>query len=411
MFNPQKIARYFLRFFTWVLPVVGAALVLSWVAVSLHRGWSASLRFWLPLLAGMVPSLGALLATYLLAARFVQRFYGIETLTEARQVIHRSLFGQFSFGPWRKVAGGMVDEAEGNILTRMGGPGSLVIYSDSAVLLQRAGRFTRVEQTGFAPLRDFETVYQVVDLRPRRWVYPVTALSREGIPITCQADISYQIDNEGVPSTEQVPFPVSERRAFRAATCSWIREADLPPEDRVMDWSKRIIISETEGNLRTILARYPLDQLIGLADPSSTNHREVIRQELEQMLKGAAPKLAGRILGVELGNIEVQDEIIQQRIDIWRAEWERWAIEREAVGKAKQAELLEDAKTRAQVMLLATITEAFQPMLAQQEAVTSKLVLARLFMVLSRAPSDPLTRVNLPKAAIGTLQLLKDLIV
>ncbi len=416
MFNPVRVARYFARVLALLLPILGASSFLSLIAVLLHReaDWLTSLaswQSWLAVLIGTLPSIVALLATYILAVRFVQHLYGIETTTEARGVVNRCLFGQFGFGPWLRVAGGLAENAKNHILTRVGGPGNLVVYNDSAVLLQQSGRFTRVVQKGFSRLEKFETIYHAVDLRPKRWVHPVIAMSKEGIPITCEADISYQLDSEGIACTEEVPFPISEQKVFQAATCTWIREANLPADSRVVDWSGRVIIGETEGNLRSILARYPLDQLIGLVNPGSTNPREEIRQELEERLKTAVPKLGVCVLGVELGNIEVQDEITKQWIEVWKADWERWAVEHEALGKAKQTELLENAKTRAQVMLLATITEAFQPLLDQQQAVTSKLVLARLFMALSRAPSDPLTRVNLPKEAISTLKQLKDLIV
>jgi hypothetical protein len=127
-------------------------------------------------------------------------------------------------------------------------------------------------------------------------------------------------------------------------------------------------------------------------------------------LEDSAPKLGARILNVELGDITVEDTITQQWAKAWKADWLRWATEREGLGRARQTAQLESAKTRAQVMLLSTITEALQPLLADQEDITSRLVLTRLFMVLSRAPSDPLTRVNLPKEAINTLKLLKELV-
>jgi regulator of protease activity HflC (stomatin/prohibitin superfamily) len=416
VFNPKKVAQFLTKLLAVLLPILGAVLVLSFVAEVYRRkiitvDQIISWRFWLGIALAVAPSIVALLAVYLLAVRFVQRLYGTTALAEAQGFVHHRLFGLWSFGPWLRVAGGILEGDRKHVLMRVGGPGHLVVYNDSAVLLEKGGRFTRVEGKGFVPLKPFEKALPAIDLRPQRWVYAVTAISKEGIPIVCEAEVNYQIDNEGLVPTEEVPFPISEDKIFQAATCTWIREANRPETTRIMDWGGRVIISETEGNLRTILARYPLDRLIGLMSPESENPREEIRQELEQRLKAAVPRLGARILGVELADIRVQDEVTQQWIDVWKAEWERWAIERRALGKAKQARQIEDAKTRAQVMLLASITEAFQPLVEQQQAVTSKLVLARLFMVLSRAPSDPLTRVNLPKEAIGTLQLLKDLIV
>jgi regulator of protease activity HflC (stomatin/prohibitin superfamily) len=415
MFNPKRAAQYLAHLLAPLLPLFGVILALSLTAQYLYRRADfpqlvTSWRFWLIVLGSIGPGILAVLGTYLLAVYFVRDLYGLDNTTEAQQVVRRLLFGQSSFGPWLKVAGGIAEGAEQHVLTRVGGPGNLVVYNDSAVLLEKSGRLTRVADKGFCQLEKFERIYWVVDLRPKRSVYPVSAMSKEGIPITCEAEINYQIDSPGLTPTEQVPFPVSEDKVFRAATCTWIREADRPTGSQIMDWSGRVIISETEGNLRTILARYPLDRLIGLASVGNENPREEIREELETRLKAAVPKLGARILEVALGDIEVEDEVTRQWVDAWKAEWARWAAEQEGRGKAEQAEQIENAKTRAQVMLLTTITEAFEPKVLQQQNVTARFILARLFMVLSRAPSDPLTRVSLPREAINTLKLLKDLL-
>jgi hypothetical protein len=120
--------------------------------------------------------------------------------------------------------------------------------------------------------------------------------------------------------------------------------------------------------------------------------------------------VGARLLGVELGDIKVQHQVTRQWIDAWKSEWERWTVERQAQGRARQTEQLENAKTRAQVMMLTSITEVLQPLVQEQQAVTARLVLSRLFMVLSRAPSDPLTRVNLPREALHTLELVRKLL-
>jgi hypothetical protein len=235
-------------------------------------------------------------------------------------------------------------------------------------------------------------------------------MSKEGIPVTCEADIAFQIDGGQQPPTEVEPYPATQEKVFTAATSAWIREASRIRQKRNMNWSDRVIF-EAECALRAILAQYTLDRLIGLMSPGTSNPREEIRAQLEEELSLQAPALGARILGVELGDIRAKDEVTQQWIEAWKSRWERWVTERQAMGKAKQAEQLENAKTRAQVMMLTTISEALRPLMQQEQIVTSKLVLTRLFMVLSRAPSDPLTRIYLPKEAMSTLQLLRDLIV
>ena len=133
-----------------------------------------------------------------------------------------------------------------------------------------------------------------------------------------------------------------------------------------MDWSGRVIISDTEGSSRSILSQYPLDRLIGLS-LDSANPREEIRQELEKQLRKSVPKLGAKILSVTLGDIKVDHEVTQQWIEAWQTRWERWATERQALGRAAQVEQVESAKTRAQVMMITNITEAFQSLLASEQ--------------------------------------------
>jgi regulator of protease activity HflC (stomatin/prohibitin superfamily) len=415
MINPAKMARFLGKLFLVLLlifaPILGLVLFTELrVADTSIRDVAGSWRFWLLVGRDLVPAVIALLGVYILAARFVQRLYRLSSLGEARSYVHHSLFGLWSFGPWLRSAEGVLEGGPEHVLNRLGGPGHLVIYNDSAVLLERAGKFMRVQGKGFLGLEPFERAYGVVDLRPLRRVHEVFALSKEGIQIVCEADISYQIDTEAQEPTEEEPYPASDETVFRAATCTWVREANRPQESRTMDWADRVILSEAEGTLRTLLARCTLDQLIGLTDPRDRNHREEIRAALEGELRAGVAKLGAQILGVELGDIRVADHVTQQWIDAWRARWEKWVTENLALGRALQVEKLEEAKTRSQVMMIKAISSAFRPMRKKEQAMSSRLILARLFMVLGRSASDPWTRVFLPPEALNTLKVLQDIV-
>jgi regulator of protease activity HflC (stomatin/prohibitin superfamily) len=355
-----------------------------------------------------VPAVVALLFVYSLAGSFVGALYKAESAKEARAFLRRCLFGQPSFGPWIRITEGASSGKREHLLHRIGGPGSLVIYTDSAVVTECAGRLTHVHHMGFPHLERFEKMYQIVDLRPKRSVHAVEAMSREGIPITCEADISYEIEKENVAPTKEKPFPVSDETVLRAVTASWIREADRPEDSRTLDWAGRVIISETEAGLRSIVSKYPLDQLIGLGFDGS-NPREEIRQALEKELRAAAPTVGARILKVDLGDFKVAHEITQQWIDAWRSTWESWATKQKALGRAKQIEQMERAKTQAQVMMLKAIIDALEPLQAEGQAASVQMVLDRMFMVMSRAAADPLTRVYLPREAAKTLQMLQEM--
>lgn len=417
MINPKKLAQYYGRILAVLMPFVGVMFVLALVTERYARQqpWSEmriTPELCLALGRDLLPLALALAGAYVLAVRFVQGVYGLPTFSEGREVLNRLLFGQRAFGPWIRASEGELDdkELEKHVLSRVGGPGSLVVYADTAAVLEKAGRFTQVLTSGFPRLAPFEKVYATVDLRPMHQQYPVEAMSKEGIRVTCEADISYQLDNSGLVPNKDRPFPVEDRTVFKAAMATWIREENRPATQQVMDWSGRVILSETEGNLRSILARYTLDQLVGLVPSQTGAYREEIRQELETALQHAVPKLGARLLKVELGDITVQDEIAQQWLQAWRARWTAWSAERQALGQAMRISRVEDAKTRAQAMMIAQVANTFQQMAQRQQALTSRLILSRLVMVFGQTCSEPFSRVHLPPETMNTLKMLQDMI-
>lgn len=242
----------------------------------------------------MLPALFMAWLVLLFGVQFVKAVYGLSSTKQARDHLMTGIFGEFSGGdsavrglpttwvvnelageifmrgPFVIVRDGKVVAGGGNDpVARIGGPGLLVVYTDSAVLLERAGQLTRVVGPGVAPLRRFEKVRDVIDLRPRKYAtykehktFNVGGMSREGIPIEWPVDVEYQINDQGWgfrPATDGTPYPFSEEAVLTAFTDHWLRGGD---GDDHLDWGDRIVVGDAEGGLRSIMARYPLDRLI-----------------------------------------------------------------------------------------------------------------------------------------------------
>ena len=156
-----------------------------------------------------------------------------------------------------------------------------------------------------------------MDLRPKRWVYTVEAMTREGILIEWEAEVLYQIAGGEEQPTEKSPYPFSEKDVFQAATCKWRREQSRTQD---MDWEGRVVIGDAEGILRSIVARRSLNQLIGLTEVEEQAAREAVQAELAQVLdRSIYPRLGARLLQVKLANLRVQDEVTQELIRVWKA--------------------------------------------------------------------------------------------
>jgi len=152
MFSPEKLTRFLSRFLAVLLPTLAVLFAMALVTELSHReAPRLNALFLLAVIRDMVPGIIALVAVDLLAARFVQALYKMKSLAEAISFMHRCLFGLSKFGPWLRVTEG-ASGGKDQVLNQAGGPGHLVIYNDSAVLLEKGGQFTRIEKKGFARL-------------------------------------------------------------------------------------------------------------------------------------------------------------------------------------------------------------------------------------------------------------------
>jgi len=420
MFNLKRILTYYGRIIRLFGPILLTLLSLAVLAVVLDPILAVVLDLGEPsplldlpievaVAIGLIPGLVIVRTLRLLAANFVQGVYGLGTSAEGANFLWRRLFGMRSFKPYLIIKDGKLP-SDKEPLMRAGGPGSLVVYKDSAVVLEKAGKLTRVARKGFVTLGAFEKAWDVVDLRPHRWAYDVSAMTKDGIPVTCQADITFQIDDAGQPPSEEEPFPATEQAIFYAATRKWMREADRSKDDQVFDWARRAIIGNTEGALRAILARYLLDQLLGPDELNKSHYRSEIRSKLETELRASFPDLGVKVTQVELGDIKVDDKIAHQQIEAWRSLWQRWVREREAEGEAARLQYVEAAKAQAQADMIVSITQAFQSLAAAGAVIPSQLVLLRMFEVLKRSSYDPQTGILfLPSEVLKTWQLVQEI--
>jgi regulator of protease activity HflC (stomatin/prohibitin superfamily) len=359
-------------------------------------------------LALTLPSLAMLLLPVVILGWFVKSLYDLPDMDHSTSFVLRSMFGKPSFSPYLIYREGGEDddvkEKEGETLRNVGGPGSVLLEQSTAALFERAGKFTRVKMTpGVVKLKRFERIYTTVDLRPRVWPFTVSAMSKEGIPVDCRVNIHFQVNQEG-----------GEDEVFRAATCTWVRGKHWV-EDK-LDWAGRVVISNTEGTLRSILARIPLNQLVPaqITHPSAGTRnmkaQDVIRGDIEQKLKTAlvqsAPVLGVTIEDVCLGDIEVSDVVQDQWADIWRTGWRSWATEVVNEGKLSYREKVEDAQVAGQVFLLKQLGQTIQELQDHHIPITDDLVALR-FMDLAETMNELPGGRMLPNSLIRTIEDLK----
>jgi regulator of protease activity HflC (stomatin/prohibitin superfamily) len=347
----------------------------------------------------------------LILSWFVKSLYDLPNVSQSSRFVLRSVFGKPGFPPFFifREGGEEVDAVEEETLRNVGGPGSILLEQDAAVLLERAGRFTRVKiPPGVVKLQRFERVYATIDLSPRVWPFTVSAMSKEGIPIKCNVNVHFQVNPTG-----------GEDAVFTAATCTWVR-GEHWLEDK-LDWAGRVIISNTEGTLRSIIARTPLNQLI----PAQITHpikgtrgaitkrtvRSDIERELRESLERSAPNLGAVILDVRLGDIEVEEIVRKHWAVLWRTGWRSWATEVVNEGKTSYREKIEDARIEGQVALLEVLGRTIQELKRAGIPITNDLVALHFLDVIENMDGLPegWMQTYLPEPLMEAIEQLKTL--
>ncbi len=413
MFSFKRVLKFWGRLLALLIPFYAVWVLLVWIALQSGeqptRGWQPGLKFAAALLLATL----AIVAALALSTNFMQKLYALKSRREVFWYLVHRLFGQANFRPYILVEESKISSRVNDphsLLVKVGGPGNMVIRKESAVVLERGGRLTRVEGPGFPKLRPFERIYDIIDLRPGRWQFPVEGMSKEGIPVLCETDIMMQIQDGGEPPSGKNPFPMDPNAVFIASTSKWIREASRPEGDRVLDWKGLIVISATEGTLRSILARYPLDRLIGPKEPGQEHPRQVIRQELEEALHAAAARVGAKILKVELGQIRVADKVTQQWIESWQAAWQRWATEYLGTGEAGYIEKVETAYSEITAKRIRDIANVLHDLTKSggYEAFVAGAKL-QLQLAMRNIDADSLVMTYMPREATRLLQTTANL--
>ena len=335
---------------------------------------------------GMLPGVVIVVAALLLCANLINAFFGLDG-GGGQFLIHR-LFGRPGFSPYLIVGEGKIVMGTEAVKKR-GGPAGIVLRQDSAIILEAGGALTRVIRgPGFPQLQPFEKIWDIIDLRPQRWPFEVSAVTRDGIPLTYEVAIKFQVG----PTDDDV---------FKAATCTWIRDAWRSEPDRIMDRTKRVIIGDTEGTMRNrILAKYDLDELLDI------QVRQQIRQELFEMLKiGAARDFGVEIMEVTLQDVTFKGQVLDEWAKTWKMQRDLEVAKIEADERMQEIKLLERARGQARQEMLDNAVKTLNTMAKKRDSVPVDYVLLSFIDMIEHTAAAQ--QLFIPEDSLAKLETLK----
>lgn len=315
---------------------------------------------------------------------------------QARRALHTYAWGLNSpfyreeDGELRKVVEGRTRPP--GIMSPPGGPGFVIASSHYAIPLTTGTRDTRVGGRGLAFTDPGERPQALVDLRPQIRPKTVHTLTRDGIPVKVPMTAVFQVDRRRARGDWLYPFDA--RAVFAAVHAQGVgpeEEEEGEGEGEELGWDQ-LVVDRAADLVRDAIARTLLDRLL-------ESDEEKMAPPFKALGAGAKEKLAQlmephgiEVLGVGLGNIEVEDEeVLEQRVESWKASWERRRLEKEAQGDAEAIRLVEEARADAERQMIVAITEAFQQLADTETPVSAHVIALRFIDVLENvAASQPM---------------------
>ncbi|MCL4298569.1 MAG: SPFH/Band 7/PHB domain protein [Anaerolineae bacterium] len=361
---------------------------------------------------GTLPTLIALLGALLIAGLFVKMVYSLDSWGAGFRFTVLCLFGRpwpFPY-PFAVISEGKVrdtDQRKFIANRQLGGPGKIIIQNDSAVVLERYGRISRVEGPGLVFLDRSERIREILDLRPQvRTIPAARAYTKDGIAVDTEISVRFQI-RCGSPCLEK-PYPASKAALEQAARAEARRIADSGLPGR-FDWKGRVM-GNVDSTLREIVAGKSLDQLFEPADLNK-DPRQEIGQEMLDRLRQQSASFGVHVLDVMLGPFKPVDPSIERQM---RAAWQsgRNAEDRveEAHGQAQTMLARETAYAYAQLEMMLAIDRGFQKLVNQDKRLPPYFVALRFLKTIQEIAVNPGVGPFLPLETIKSLEFLNNLL-
>jgi len=256
-----------------------------------------------------------------------------------------------------------------------GGPGKVIVPSEYAIVLERGGRLVAVRGPGIVPLWRFEKVYKVIDLRHIVRKTTHEALTRDGIPVKMELKLRFHIQPPEHPSKEdkENPYPFDKKAVGKLATSLPARKKESGAVE-VVEWKERPLMMVGSA-VNEIIARYRVDELFEPLN-DALEPRLSIQNEVWRLIHQRTLGSGLDVTEVWLGEFQLPDEVTEQYIKYWQADWRREDKVKLAKGEASAIRELGAARAEAQQLTIETLVAAFQSAQAADLDIAPKQLVA-----------------------------------
>jgi regulator of protease activity HflC (stomatin/prohibitin superfamily) len=274
--------------------------------------------------------------------------------------------------------GKLIEEREKSILLRVGGPVRILVPSGHAAVTERNARFLRVLAPGVHDLGRFEYLLTRIDLRPQtRAVKDVKLLSKEGLPLQADVELTFQLDPGDNQRTHGRPFPYQEEVVRKAAYAGAVG-----PSGKMGTWTDGPA-GRVAGALAGMVSDDSIDDLIAAPSPRDAHH--VLTDAVMRKVWDSLPKDGIKPLQMRISRLTPTPEVSAEYMKYWLAIQQKEDILARANGRANLTQEIETARAAAEMAIIQAILEGVRN--AQQEAgvrLSGYLLALRLLEALGR---------------------------
>jgi hypothetical protein len=367
-----------------------------------------------------------------LSRKFTETFYNISSEANVAQLIQRRVFGvppMPSFlstiitYPFIVVDKDKIDD-KFSWAYSLGGPAKLIVYDGFAVYLER-GDFPRVVGSGIAFLERYETIRDIIDLRPQIKEIETDAWTKDGIKLKIHIHLECQIqsskDTESSQESEKRIYPFYATAVQAAVETAAVRlDKDGQPEK--YDWVAGVC-GNIEGHIRLHVYGHTIDQLLRgetynqpkpeiaqqnfLEDEKEKTATQLLSTELRDLIQVRVNKdierLGARLINLQIIKVDKSIIVDQQWAENWSAEWKSINAITAGAAEAYKIRILEKAHAEAQKDMILAISESLENL--DEREMRERLLLS-LSGMLENSLVDPYVRAALPKETLETLENL-----
>ena len=359
----------------------------------------------------------ALLSALALISQFV---LPVESSRERRRVFdHFMNFVTGQAGPVLFVRDGQLIGTKSEL--RRYGHGVALVDAVSAVVLEQAAArhprpraagppLVRAAGPGIVFIRPGERIVKTLDLRRQSRGTQVQALTGDGIECSAHISVTFGLnpDPENLranqpPAGERVmpTDPFNPHSAFRAVYGMALGDDQRQPAE----WTDLPLVVAAEC-FRIVMAEYCLDDLFEPTRPKFYPFNK-FKDRINATVK-AAPVLAERgivVYGVGVPELKLPREVVNQRVRLWQAHWQKVTIDREAAVEKQAITTYRHRQTRAQTQLIHDLQKLMD---GNPDPVARDALWRMLAKALQRVASDPVTRQKLSPDTLRALDSLGE---